>query len=89
MSEYTGLYVQRLSDGSIFAVQVKDPHGNEISLEPDIYVQRGIKPSIDSLPDKTTTFSRPPVWPPALSMAITPEANSSSPLPAIAGERQR
>lgn len=52
MSEYKGLYVQRLTDGSVFAVQVKDPYGNETSLDPNTYVQRGIEPPLDSLPDK-------------------------------------
>lgn len=52
MSEYTGIYVQRLSDGSIYAVQVKDQHGNQNSLDPQAYVERGIKPPMDSLPDK-------------------------------------
>jgi hypothetical protein len=52
MSEYTGIYVERLSDGSIYAVQVRDPHGNETSLDPKTYVQRGIQPLLNSLPKK-------------------------------------
>lgn len=52
MSDYKGLYVQRLTDGSIFAVQVKDLHGNENSLDPNTYVQRGIEPPLDSLPTR-------------------------------------
>ena len=52
MSQYTGLYVQRLSDGSIFSVQVKDPNGNEANLDHWEYIKRGIQPDINSLPDK-------------------------------------
>lgn len=65
MSEYTGIYVQRLSDGSIYAIQVRDPHGNETSLDAATYVQRGIEPPIDSLPDKgqlpNIRIHRPPL----------------------------
>lgn len=52
MSDYKGLHVQRLTDGSVFAVQVRDSHGNENSLDPNTYVQRGIEPPLESLPDK-------------------------------------
>lgn len=52
MSSYTGLYVQRLDNGTVFSVQVVDTAGNSLPLEPDTYVQRGIKPPIESLPDQ-------------------------------------
>jgi hypothetical protein len=52
MSTYTGLYVQRLSDGTIFNVQVRDPRGNETGLIPQDYEARGILPPIDQLPTK-------------------------------------
>jgi hypothetical protein len=51
MSSYTGIYVQRLSSGEIHSVQVKDTAGNSIPLDPAVYVQRGIQPPIDQLPD--------------------------------------
>lgn len=51
MSSYTGLYVQRLSDGSIHGVQVRDTVGNENSLDPLEYLARAIQPPIDRLPD--------------------------------------
>jgi len=51
-SSYKGLYVQRLNNGKIYSVQVVDPGGNSISLEPDIYIQREVQPPIDELPDK-------------------------------------
>lgn len=52
MSEYKGLYVQRLSDGTIFNVQVEDSHGYENALDPKIYIEREIEPDINSLPTK-------------------------------------
>lgn len=51
MSSYTGLYVQRLSDGTIHSVQVADPFGNSIPLDPDVYIEREVKPPIEQLPD--------------------------------------
>ncbi len=50
-SSYRGLYVQRLSDGTIHSVQVVDAGGNSIPLDPDTYIQRGVEPPIDHLPD--------------------------------------
>ena len=50
-SSYKGLYVQRLSDGTIHSVQVVDTGGNSIPLNPDIYIQRGVEPPIEQLPD--------------------------------------
>jgi hypothetical protein len=52
MSDYTGIYIQRLSDGSIFAVTVKDPYGNITSINMNEYLERGIMPHIKDLPDK-------------------------------------
>lgn len=51
MSSYTGLYVQRLSNGKIDSVQVVDPFGNSLPLDPETYIERQIKPSIEQLPD--------------------------------------
>lgn len=52
MTDYTGLYVQRLSDGTIFNVQVTDPNGHEIGLTTEQYAQRQIQPPLDQLPTK-------------------------------------
>ena len=57
MSSYTGLYVQRLSNGILHNVQVFDPFGNSIPLDPETYVARGIKPLIEQLPDEKTYFN--------------------------------
>lgn len=51
MSSYTGLFVQRLSNGEIHSVQVADPSGNSLPLQPANYIQRQINPPIDQLPD--------------------------------------
>lgn len=51
MSSYTGLYVQRLSNGKIDSVQVVDPSGNSLPLDPQTYIERQIKPPIEQLPD--------------------------------------
>lgn len=47
MSGYTGLYVQRFEDGAIHSVQVKDSNGISIPLDPQIYIERGVKPQIE------------------------------------------
>ena len=52
MSSYTGLYVQRFEDGTIDSVQVVDTGGNSIPLDPNIYIERGVKPPIELLPDQ-------------------------------------
>lgn len=57
-SSYTGLYVQRLSDGKIHSVQVIDTAGNSIPLEPSIYIERAIKPQIEQLPDEKDYYSK-------------------------------
>jgi hypothetical protein len=51
MSSFTGLYVQRLSTGVISGVHVLDSAGNDNSLDPDVYIQSGIQPPIEQLPD--------------------------------------
>lgn len=51
-SSYKGLYVQRLSDGTIRSVQVVDTGGISIPLDPDTYIQRDVKPPIDQLPNQ-------------------------------------
>lgn len=53
MSSYTGLYVQRSDNGDIHSVQVVDTGGNSLPLDPQTYIDRGIQPSIDQLPDQT------------------------------------
>ncbi len=51
MSSYTGLYVQHLENRKIDSIQVVDPFGNSLSLEPETYIERQINPPIDKLPD--------------------------------------
>ncbi|QBJ07937.1 hypothetical protein EYS10_05015 [Rahnella aquatilis] len=55
-SAYTGLYVTRLSDGSISGVQVVDSAGNEQPLDAEEYETRRIQPPIDRLPEKKAYF---------------------------------
>lgn len=51
MSTTKGLYVQRLDNGEIHGVQVKDSAGNDRSVTPDVYVARGYEPPLESLPN--------------------------------------
>ena len=52
MSGYEkGLCVQRLSTGGIFSVRAVDTAGITIDLAPDVYINRGIQPNINQLPD--------------------------------------
>jgi hypothetical protein len=51
MSSYTGIYVQRLSEGTVCSVQVEDSFGNSLSLDPLEYQRRKINPPFDKLPD--------------------------------------
>ena len=51
-TSYKGLFAQKLPDGSVVAVQVEDPNGNSLSLDPDTYTKRGVLPPIDQLPDQ-------------------------------------
>ena len=46
-----GIYVQRLSNGTIHGVQVEDDAGNYWSISPEEYEARGYLPTINSLPD--------------------------------------
>jgi hypothetical protein len=49
-SNYTGLYVQRLENGTIYSVQVVDTAGNTLPLNPSTYIERAIQPAIELLP---------------------------------------
>ena len=49
---YTGIYVQRHADGTIYSVQVVDQFGHQIPLPPDDYSNREIQPPIETLPNK-------------------------------------
>jgi hypothetical protein len=51
-SVYTGLYVQKDSEGKIHTVQVYDTAGNSIPLDTETYIERNIKPDISNLPTK-------------------------------------
>jgi hypothetical protein len=50
-SNYKGIYVQRYSNGQIHNVQVAYLNGNSIPLNPDDYLERDVKPLMESLPD--------------------------------------
>lgn len=66
MSSYRGLYVQRLENGEIDSVQVVDPLGNSLPLEPQKYIERQINPPIEELPDidgYRATLAKPKVSP--------------------------
>lgn len=52
MTNYTGLYVQRLTDGTIYNVQVRDSNGHEFGLSPQEYEARNISPPVNQLPAK-------------------------------------
>lgn len=52
ISVYTGLYVQRLENGEVHSVQVKDISGNSQSLPKDQYIQKNIQPAIEELPSE-------------------------------------
>ena len=55
-SSYKGLYVQRYSNGQIHNVQVADQNGYSIPLNPDVYLERDVKPPMESLPDVEEYF---------------------------------
>ena len=46
-----GIYVKRLSDGTIHGVQVEDEAGNEWSISPETYQSRGYLPPLETLSD--------------------------------------
>jgi len=52
MTDYTGLYVQRLTSGAIFNVLVADSAGNRTNLDEQDYRHRAIEPALESLPSK-------------------------------------
>lgn len=58
VSSYKGLYVECDSNGQIHNVQVADPNGNSIPLNPSIYLERDVKPPMDSLPDVVEYFKQ-------------------------------
>jgi hypothetical protein len=51
-TDYIGIAVDRLSDGSIFQVIVETKDGHVSTLMPEEYEAKGILPQIDQLPDK-------------------------------------
>jgi hypothetical protein len=51
MSSYKGIYVQRFDSGSIDSVQVEDPFGHRLPLDPHDYLSRGIQPPMEQLPN--------------------------------------
>lgn len=51
-TNYTGLYLHKLSDGTITDVQVVDPFGNDLPLSIEEYRRRGVQPPAESLPDQ-------------------------------------
>lgn len=53
MQQYRGIAVQRLANGSIFNVVVKEANGHIVNFTPEDYVAREIQPPINTLPDKT------------------------------------
>lgn len=53
MQQYRGIAVQRLANGSIFNVVVKEANGHIVNFIPEDYVAREIQPPINTLPDMT------------------------------------
>lgn len=51
MSEYTGQCVVRISTGEILDVHVVDSKGVGMTIPPNEYLSRGIKPSLNQLPE--------------------------------------
>ena len=47
---YRGLYVQKDSGGKIHTVQVVDSVGNLMPIDPEIYIEKNIKPDINLIP---------------------------------------
>jgi hypothetical protein len=52
MSDYIGIYVDRLINGSIIQVIVKTTDGHFSSLPSEEYIERGVHPPIEQLPEK-------------------------------------
>jgi hypothetical protein len=61
MSGYTGIYVRRLTDGTIYSVRVR--HGrDEIEVDPESYLSGGGQPPFHHLPDRYRRLTwTPPV----------------------------
>lgn len=57
MAIYKGLYVQRLSNGTIIGVQVENCNGMSLPLNPGAYVERGISPPIEMLPNRKVSLN--------------------------------
>ena len=51
VTDYTGICVCRLMDGSINTVRVRLGDGNELEIDPASYFSRGAQPSVHVLPD--------------------------------------
>jgi hypothetical protein len=57
-SSYRGIYVQRLSGGQIFSVQVQTPDGMSIPLAPGDYEARRVEPLMGELRDVEAYFAK-------------------------------
>lgn len=51
MTQYTGSCAARIATGEIINVHVVDATGNGMTLSPGEYVNRGVQPPLDQLPD--------------------------------------
>lgn len=49
-TSYTGIYIQKTSDGLIHSAQVIAPGGHSLPLDPQVYIERNVQPPIDCLP---------------------------------------
>jgi hypothetical protein len=56
-SSYTGICVYRHpTSGEVTDVQVRDTGGNELPLPIEDYIERGVEPPWQSLPDCSSTL---------------------------------
>ncbi len=53
-SIYQGIYTYKNAQGKIEAVQVEDSIGKGSTLPINEYIQRGIEPPAETLPDKSS-----------------------------------
>jgi hypothetical protein len=51
VTDYIGICVCRLMDGSINTVRVRLGDGNELEIDPAAYFSRGAQPPVNVLPD--------------------------------------
>jgi len=51
-SVYTGMYVQKNSEEKIHTVQAYDTARNSMPLNIEVYIERNIKPNVNSLPSQ-------------------------------------